>query len=148
VLLAENGGIVGKSIAFNVIDATSDPDTDGDGIPDWWELKYFGGITNCVATDHTDSDVQNNGEEYIAGTDPTNGASFFGFTNAASVATGFVIQWDPSVEGRAYSVGWTNDLSGTFTSMVSGIEFPQNSYTDTLHGAEGAGFYKVDVQLK
>ena len=38
--------------------------------------------------------------------------------------------------------------SGTFTSLVSGIEYPQNSYTDTTHNAESASFYKIDVQLK
>ena len=125
-----------------------DGDLDDDGLPDEWELKYFGDTANYAATDHSDSDLQNNGQEYIAGTDPTNGASFFGFTNATSVASGFVLQWDPSVSNREYGVSWTNDLSGTFTSLVSGIEFPQNSYTDTLHGTDGAGFYKVEVQLK
>ncbi len=138
----------GDSNPFNVVVSSADPDSDGDGIPDWWELLYFGGITNCIGTDHADSDLQNNGEEYITGTDPTNGASFFGFTNAVPMVAGFVIQWDPSVSNREYAVSWTNDLSGTFTSLVSGIEFPQNSYTDTVHGAEGGGFYKVEVQLK
>lgn len=139
-----------SDIAVDYIRITSDapPDADGDGIPDWWELLYFGGITNCVATDYSDSDVHDNGQEYIAGTDPTNGASFFSVTNAASVGDSFMIQWNPSVSNREYAVSWTNDLSGVFTSLVSGIEFPQNSYTDILHGAEGAGFYKVEVQLK
>jgi hypothetical protein len=27
-----------------------DPDSDADGIPDWWEQEYYGGITNAPAT--------------------------------------------------------------------------------------------------
>ena len=148
VLHAESGRAFGYSSIFNVISNPSAPDTDGDGIPDWWESLYFGGITNCLATGHADSDVHSNVEEYIAGTNPTNGASFLSITNCASMPSGFFIQWQPSVSDREYSVHRTNDLLGAFTSLVSGIEFPQNSYTDTVHGAEDSGFYKVKAKLK
>jgi len=45
-------------------------DTDGDGLPDEWELVFFGGITNAVATADTDSDGRNNLQEYLAGSHP------------------------------------------------------------------------------
>lgn len=66
----------------------------------------------------------------------------------ASVLTGGSADWPPSVSNRWYSVVWTNDLVGGFTSLVSGIEFPQNSHTDSLHVGEGVGFYQVEVELK
>jgi hypothetical protein len=31
-------------------------DTDGDGLPDWWEIKHFGGPTNAVASADDDGD--------------------------------------------------------------------------------------------
>jgi T5SS/PEP-CTERM-associated repeat protein len=50
-------------------------DTDGDGIPDWWRIKYFGGsgsTTNsrsCASCDPNSNGVVNL-QEYLAGTDP------------------------------------------------------------------------------
>lgn len=45
-------------------------DTDGDGIPDWWEIFYFGGPTNAVASADPDGDGLTNLEEYYGGTHP------------------------------------------------------------------------------
>jgi len=46
-------------------------DSDGDGMPDWWELKY--GLNPFVrdASGNPDHDGLNNLEEYNAGSDPT-----------------------------------------------------------------------------
>ena len=60
---------------------------------------------------------------------------------------GFVFEWQPST-GRFYSVLWSPNLYTNFTLLESGLEFPQNTFTDTLHGAENAGFYNIDVQLE
>ena len=55
-------------------------DSVGDGIPDWWRAKYFGGTgattnaTSCLTCD-PDHDGFNNLREYQAGTDPTSAAS-------------------------------------------------------------------------
>ncbi|MBT3397133.1 MAG: hypothetical protein HN423_08140, partial [Alphaproteobacteria bacterium] len=121
-------------------------DGDGDGIEDGWEYQYF--FQNVSPSNNPDLDPHDNLAEFIAGTDPTNGASFFHITNAVPIAAGFVVEWDPSVGDREYSIFWTNELTGVFQSLETGIEFPQNSYTDTTHAAEGAGFYQIDVQLK
>ncbi len=32
--------------------------------------------------------------------------------------------------------------------LTNGIEYPANSFTDTVHAVEDEGFYKVHVQLK
>ena len=123
-------------------------DSDGDLMTDGFENDYFGSETGGVATANSDGDPHDNLSEYIAGTDPTNGASFFAITNAWPAASGFVVEWAPSVSNRWYALLWTNDLTGAFTSVVSGIDFPQSSATDTAHSAESEGFYRMEFELK
>ncbi|RKZ12527.1 hypothetical protein DRQ53_14635, partial [bacterium] len=47
------------------------PDSDNDEIPDWWEQKYFGGVTNVVAGDPSGNDGLSYLETYITGISPT-----------------------------------------------------------------------------
>jgi len=49
----------------------SDPDTDSDGMPDWWERTYLGGLS-ANPGDDPDGDGVNNLAEYQARTDPKN----------------------------------------------------------------------------
>ena len=53
------------TIGSNVID------TDGDGLPNWWELKYYGNITNAVATANSGVTGWNNLDCYNRQADPT-----------------------------------------------------------------------------
>ena len=119
-------------------------DLDGDGMEDWWEIRYLGG-TNAQPNAHGDADEQDNLSEFIAGTDPTNSQSFFAITNWAAESA--VLKW-PSVQGRQYRVLWTENLTNGFDYIdPSVIDYPQNSYTDTLHSAGPCGFYRVEVSL-
>ncbi len=45
-------------------------DTDGDGLPDVWEIKYFGNPTIANPNDDSDGDGYTNLEEFKAGTNP------------------------------------------------------------------------------
>ena len=49
---------------------TSPTDTDGDQIPDAWELQYFSDL-NVDPSGDADADGRSNYAEYVAGTDPT-----------------------------------------------------------------------------
>ena len=72
----DQDGHSGDSNPFDVIAR----DSDGDGIPDWWMLRYFGHPTG-LADDHSlpgddaDGDGLTNLQEYLAGTDPRDPAS-------------------------------------------------------------------------
>ena len=121
-------------------------DTDGDGMPDGWELEFCGG--DVLPGGNLDSDPHDNRDEYIAGTLPNDAGSYFSITNAWQDSAGFVVVWDPCVSGRVYGINWTNDLTGGFTPIVENIDFPQNSYPDATYNAEDTGFYQIDVQLK
>ena len=40
-----------------------------------------------------------------------------------------------------------DSLTNSFQSLATDLPYPQNSYTDTTHTAEDAGFYFIDVQM-
>jgi hypothetical protein len=50
-------------------------DTDTDGLPDDWELQYFGSTATTTGTADHDGDGYTDLQEFIAGTDPTNALS-------------------------------------------------------------------------
>ena len=49
------------------------PDADGDGLPDWWEQKFFDRRTEAVPEEDSDGDGQSNLAECVAGTHPLDG---------------------------------------------------------------------------
>ena len=49
--------------------------------------------------------------------------------------------------GRVYSVLWANDLDSAFNPLGQDIEYPQHSFTDTVHYADSTGFYRLSVAL-
>ena len=122
-------------------------DLDGDGLPDVWEQQYYGNPTNAPANGNVDGDHLDNRSEYVAGTNPTNGASVFSVSGLGASPSGIILNWT-AVEGRCYGVNWTDNLTNSLTVLTNGIAYPQNSYTDTVHSAEGAAFYNVDVRLE
>jgi hypothetical protein len=124
-------------------------DSDGDGMPNEYELNYFLNPTNAVAGSDADGDGYSNLMEYISGSNPTNSASFFtaSIPSQQSSSTGFVIEW-LSLPDRTYTVLWTDSLTNDFQTLKSGILYPLNTYTDTIHSAEDAGAYKVEVRLE
>jgi len=62
------------------ISVTSTPvglnlDSRGVGMPDWWQMQYFGNLNQFPGSDY-DGDGVNNLDEYLEGTNPTNAASY------------------------------------------------------------------------
>ena len=54
-----------------VIPLAGDEDTDSDGMPDWWEMKWFGTLA-YGPNDDPDGDGLTNLQEYQYGTNPNN----------------------------------------------------------------------------
>ena len=124
-------------------------DTDGDGIPDWWELEHFGGVTNADAGEDADEDGQTNFEEWLTGCSPTNEASVFRAEciGGACAEGGNVIRW-PSASNRVYSIFWSASLQDGFTPIATDLPATpaENIYTDQTHAAEATIFYRVRVR--
>jgi len=122
-----------------------DLDVDEDGIPDWWEYYYFG--SNVSSAISSDTDPFSNLSEFITGTDPTRGDSFFAVSGFDEIlGTQFVLEW-PSISGRYYNIHRSTNLLDGFQIWHTDLEYPQNSCTDTTYSVSH-GFYKVDVRLK
>ena len=88
-------------------------DTDGDGIPNEWEIEYFGAFDGAAAGADPDGDGRSNFEEYVADTKPGVAASRFGgIVSATSDETALEIAIDGwTSTGRVYDVWWTPSLT-------------------------------------
>jgi len=123
------------------------PDQDGDSLPDWWETLYFGGATNANPDAISSNGVNTLLEAYVAGLNPTNPTSVFVMTQLGSDAGDldrYVLQWD-ALDGRVYTIYWATNLFSSFDLLTNGII--GGAFTDSVHGANNDGFYRVEVDL-
>ncbi|MDE3100400.1 MAG: S8 family serine peptidase [Verrucomicrobiota bacterium] len=121
-------------------------DSDGNGLPDWWEEEYFGhlGVDPNADPDH---DGMSNLAEWIAGTNPTNAASCLRLS-ASSAGTSVVLSW-PSAADRSYWIERGADLLAGFDSTIATnivATVPTNTATDAVAPDGSTRFYRVGVE--
>ena len=120
-------------------------DADQDGLPDAWEdANGMNKNLRADGSEDMDGDSLSNLQEYIAGTDPRSGTSFF--LTRIRMATGEVeLEWK-TVSGRNYRVYEAETLDGGFTLLeeISGAGDGNRIYRPTA----GTGpFYRLEVVL-
>lgn len=88
-----------------------DPQTDRDanGLPDWWEERFFGGPTGTDPAADPDGDGMANWHEYVAGTDPLESASALRVRLGRPTEETVLLQID-SVPGKTYQCEQSLDL--------------------------------------
>lgn len=106
----------GKTLTFSGVYAVVD--SNGNGIPDAWEMDYFGTVApshpGSVDTDH---DGMSDVAEFLAGTNPTNAASVLRFTDVTVGSDGSVhLEWLRSMS-RSYRVLGSSNLA-TWTPLT------------------------------
>lgn len=121
-------------------------DTNGNGVPDAWEVVHFGVITNVSNTTDADRDGLSDYYEYKAGTDPRDPGSCIAIHATETPAPGgFVLRWY-SVAGARYAIERSPDLqaTGSFDRIGHGLTAtpPINVYTDRPP-ADAALFYRI-----
>ena len=128
-------------------------DSVGDGIPDLWRARYFGGYgttTNSLscATGDASGTGQNNWFKYIAGLDPTNHASVF-VLDLANMGDGRAdIIFSPCWSGRTYTVlASTNLLIGKFEALASAStnEADAKRIVTDKNASAPQLFYRVEI---
>ena len=122
-------------------------DTDGDGLPDFWETQNGLSPTNSTGINGANGDPDGDGftnlQEYLAGTDPQDATSLLKITDLASA--GRVITWN-SVPGRNYQVFSATNVNATFTALtgtITAFTSPM-SFTNTSP-VRPREFYRVRV---
>lgn len=128
-------------------------DSVGDGIPDQWRATYFGGDgttsnNQSNATADPDGDGMTNLQEYLAGTNPVDSASFFHVVSVANSGTGYAVSW-ASIAGKTYQVQYSASPGGPWLETLPSSQVTaggtQNvmTYTDMTAGGASKRFYKI-----
>jgi len=134
-------------------------DTDHDGLPDWWESRYFGSSTNALPQARAANEFSNL-QNYWLGLDPTNPNATFRVQVSFQPGMGFPqISWS-SVGGKRYAVEYAAGLPApdssfipaaliTETNVPAGVESTENFVDDgTLTGGSpgsNSRFYRVKL---
>lgn len=146
---ARTGTLSVAGLTFTVVQAGAPADANGDGLPDAWQVLYFGSTAAASAqpTADPDGDGVNNLLEYRAGTAPNDPASVLRITSVASLSgTGERQLRFPTLAQRYYAVQRTRELRNpewsTFTNAVFGTG-ASLLFTDNTDPAASKMFYRV-----
>jgi len=136
---------------FTVLDSDDDNFREyaGDGLPDHWQVTYFGLPPNALAHPGADPDFngQNNFFEFLAGTDPNNPASLFQTKLNPSPDGGFSITLNQVVPGTRYRVLRSQDSKDWRELTEITVNEPQAELkVQDPVPFPGSGFYRVTME--
>src|SRR6185437_5757825 len=119
-------------------------DTDADGLPDAWEMQYFGTLA-YGANDDPDHDGLSNYQEYIAGTNPSNANSVLRVTEINAASGQVNLTWN-SVAGKTYTIYSASQIGGPYTPVLTMPSAGNGQTSTNLTGSASNQFYRVGVQ--
>ncbi len=140
---------------FDAFSALAIVDQNSNGIPDEWELYYFGGLLGTgVHLSDADGDGMTIYGEYINGSDPTNPGDGLRLSPSSPVSGTPVLTWSAANSTLNYRVQYTDSLMATWTQDNNIARYSRVpigggaykwTYTDPVPPASGSRFYRVVV---
>lgn len=123
-----------------------DGDTDGDGMPDWWERAYFGSTTLADRQSDQDGDGLLDWQEFVAGTSPKDAASCLRIEEVQVGPDEIVLRWS-SAPNRIYRIHRSETLPSVWTEAAS-VMGDGSLQTWTEQQSEGVRrFYRLSVEM-
>jgi hypothetical protein len=99
-------------------------DTDGNSLPDWWELKYFGVLTGTPPQGDADHDGASNVAEYLSGTNPTNADSYFHIVGLTlGSPTKILATCEP---GKSYTLLYADSVDTNWAAVTGQVRIPSS----------------------
>jgi len=120
-------------------------DSDGDGLPDDWELAHFNGLGRDGLGDF-DGDGHTDATEFRAGTNPTDGASILRVVSLTALDSGQTTVFWSAVPGKTYRVEYKDQLDESPWSDLPGDVVPgelTGMKVDNTFGSATHRFYRV-----
>ena len=106
-------------------------DSDNDGLPDHWELRYFGNALVANPGADSDNDTLNNLEEYIAGTNPVDPLSYLK-VNRVRPGLGVTSIEFSAVSNLTYTVQFSDGLQPVVWQRLSDVPARPFNRTETI----------------
>jgi 1,4-alpha-glucan branching enzyme len=120
-------------------------DSDGDGLLNGWEQKYYGDPVSAVATADDDNDGMNNLQEQAADTDPHSANSVLKFISVVPSAGQFMVRWKGGQAARQI-IEKAGQITGSWTPIYTNNPptLVTNSLNITQTGVSNA-FYRIRI---
>jgi hypothetical protein len=122
-------------------------DMDGDGLPDTWEMANH---TDPFVADgllDPDGDGFSNYEEWLAGTDPYDGASYLKIEAKHTADPGIILRFD-AVADRSYSILTAPTPQGAWLVLTNIAAAADYRVISLPQPATGAAFYRLVVPAR
>jgi hypothetical protein len=154
VLAADGRNVVFQSFASDLVEGDYNEerdifalrlgvgDSDNDGMDDDWEVAQFGNLSRDGAGDQ-DGDGQTDLQEFLAGTNPTNGGSILRVLTITPMDGGSTTVVWSAVVGRSYVVQYKDSLDSNWTNASGAIEADSTSMSFAHSSSSPQRFYRV-----